>query len=351
MQATTLPDIKKNLARAIKEHNGLSLDVFFSPLLEYYYGHEKVFGAAGDFITSPDVSPVFGVLLALRINAQKTNDDFCLLELGAGRGTMMRDMLNHAPRDFLQGLAVTIIERSESLAAVQKKYLQRHAQYINWRESLRDVETASVDFIVANEFFDCLLPRQFMLKNKKWVERVVTIDNTHDAPDNFCFAFKPYDGDLPATLTPHQSVKENVIYESHPAYNDILTAVARVLKPGGVITIIDYGNDGVYDGDNMQALYRHQPVDPLTHLGAADISASVSFHQIENAAKPLQLKKIYFDSQANFLQQLHGDKIAAKLIALGYDKNEIDHGYQRLIKKQQPTDMGRLFKIMELQKL
>ena len=185
-----------------------------------------------------------------------------------------------------------------------------------------------------------------MLQDKKWRERLIQVDKEK----NFCFAFAPCKGAPPPSDAIHYPPKENVIYEQHQGYRAMLAEVARVLKPGGIITIIDYGNDGIYDGDTMQAIYRHQPVGLLAHLGKADISAAVAFREVAAGAKDEGLEKIYFDSQRHFLQNLHGDKIAEKLIALGYDKEQTTKGYQRLINSNQATDMGRLFKIMELQK-
>ena len=351
-----LEEIKKDLIIAIKKNNGSSLDDFFSPWLEYYYDNEAVFGAGGDFITSPDISPVFGLLLGLRIGVAKAESNkaekehnYHVVEIGGGRGTMMRDMLNHAPQNFYNNLAITMIERSAKLAATQQKNLSQYRAHITWQGSLATIATASVDFIIANEFFDCILPRQFIMKNKQWFERRVLIaDNNKDN----CF----YIDDVAAKDMPmmdsltHQPARENSIYEHHHGYGVALAEVARVLKPGGIITIIDYGNDGVYVGDNLQAIYRQQPIEPLSKLGQADISASVGFHEIETIGKGLHLKKIYFDNQKNFLQNLHGDKIAEKLISLGYNKEKMISGYQRLIKDDKPSDMGRLFKIMELQK-
>ncbi|MGI9461729.1 MAG: SAM-dependent methyltransferase [Alphaproteobacteria bacterium] len=339
----TRENLIKNLQVAIKKNQGLTIEEFFTPWLQFYYQRGEAFGTKGDFITSPDISPLFGALLMLRIMAEtKTSFDkkYHLLEMGGGRGSMMLDMLNHCPKDFLPHLKVSIIEESDRLMDLQKKRLMKYSNIV-WQKNLSAIAMHTVDFIIANEFFDCLLPRQFFLQDDGWQERVVQYNGKR-----FVFAKRPIDSikDMP------YPAKKHVIYEQHISYEKPIADIARVLKNGAMIIIIDYGHDGIYDGDYLQSLYHHQSVDVFDYLGLADISASVAFTELALLAKKIFLEKIYFDNQKNFLQNLHGDKIAEKLIKLGYNKDDIWSGYERLIKSEKPTDMGRLFKIMELKK-
>ncbi len=367
-----LQNLKQKLCTAIQKNDGLTVEDFFSPWLQYYYNRQAaspstpatqntIFGAGGDFITSPEISPLLGAVLILRLASQMANNapgkdkpankkTYHLLEIGAGRGTMMLDMLNHCPSSILSQLKISIVEQSDHLTMEQKKRLSKYDSMIGWHKTITALPDASVDFIVANEFFDCLLPRQFSWQENKWHERMVMVKEGA-AGDKFFFAWRQMrDSAPPNNLRHHQPPKPGVIYEWHQSYAQPLTDMARVLKNNGLAIIIDYGNEGIYDGDNLQAMRHHQPVDVFAYLGEADISASVAFDEVADMARQHNMKKIYFDNQRNFLQSLHGEEVANKLITLGYDKKNIIAGYQRLIKTEKPTDMGRLFKIMELQK-
>src|SRR5258708_5361331 len=127
-----------------------------------YYGHRSPFGAAGDFVTAPEISQMFGELVGLWAaevwQAIGKPDPVALIEFGPGRGTMMADVLRavRAAPDFRRAVRVHLIEMSLDLQARQRATLSAVDDVpLHWHATIDDVpRTASI--IVANEFFDAL---------------------------------------------------------------------------------------------------------------------------------------------------------------------------------------------------
>lgn len=366
--------LKKKLAATAEHKGGLPLPDFFGPLLIHYYNHETIFGITGDFTTAPEISPLLGATLALRIGHQASmatpaNGHFTLLEIGAGRGTLMADIINHWPKNGAPKPKVIIVDQSQQLIKQQQQKLQGH-DYITWHKTTAELTTASVDYIVANELVDCLLPRQFVFHHGQWQEQVVGYkrDANHANDDGFYITTKPLspaDAAQPwLAQRPPPDSNHPTIYCYHPTYSTFMAEVKRLLRPRGIATIIDYGHDHTNPSNpadpadpyrpasqpssSIEAIYRHRPCALLQHLGQADLSSPVDFAALKQAATTADLSIIYHASQAQFLHSLHGEKMAAKLVAMGYDDTAMASEQKRLMASDQPTAMGRIFQVLEL---
>ncbi len=147
-----------------------------------YYMAGDPFGRAGDFITAPEVSQMFGELIGLcladfwlRAGRPSAVD---LVELGPGRGTLMADLLRAAAGvpGFGDALRVHLVEISPTLQALQRDRLDGHA--VTWHTELTAVPRRGPLFVVANEFFDALPVRQFVRRSDGgWSERLVGWDD------------------------------------------------------------------------------------------------------------------------------------------------------------------------------
>ena len=142
-----------------------------------YYGSKKnTIGTTGDFITSPEISQVFGELIAIWlaqtwIDRGKPNP-FSLVELGPGNGTMMRDVLNTLAKisGFTDSASIVLVETSEILQSRQRSVLKDHRPI--WIKKVSDIPEQPL-FLFANEFLDALPIRQFKKRNDRTPSREI----------------------------------------------------------------------------------------------------------------------------------------------------------------------------------
>src|SRR5438045_2766232 len=126
-----------------------------------YYMRREPFGRAGDFITAPEISQIFGELIGLWAVAvwemMGGPRRFVLAELGPGRGTLMADMLRTAKikPDFLKAADIHLVEMSPRLREIQRQTLGPSQAAIHWHGAIEDVPPGPAIFI-ANEFFDAM---------------------------------------------------------------------------------------------------------------------------------------------------------------------------------------------------
>src|SRR5262249_37382075 len=147
-----------------------------------YYSHGSPIGAAGDFITAPEISQMFGELIGLWVadvwQSMGKPEPVALIEFGPGRGTMMGDALRaaRAAPGFHSAVCVHLIETSADLQSQQRRTLSSVNNVpLRWHERIEEVPPAP-SIIVANEFFDALPVRQAERRPTGWHERMVAVD-------------------------------------------------------------------------------------------------------------------------------------------------------------------------------
>ena len=302
-----------------------------------YYTTRDPFGAAGDFVTAPEISQMFGEMIGLCL-AQAWIDQGrpkgVLAELGPGRGTLMQDVLRatKAVPGFHDALDLHLVEASPVLAAAQAARLpvvQSHAR-------AADLPDAPL-FLIANEFFDALPIRQFIRDGNGWRERMVGLQN-----DMLAFGLS---APAPLAMLEHRlgDTKEGDLVELCPAAATITSDIAkRIADHGGAAIIIDYG-DWRSLGDTFQALKNHEKVDPLVDVGAADLTAHVDFEIIANAAAPARHTRL--STQGVFLERL-GITARAQALAQTMQGDSVDTLVAAHRRLTHPDEMGRLFKVM-----
>lgn len=304
-----------------------------------YYMTRDPFGVAGDFITAPEISQMFGELIGLW--AVETWDrlgrpaPFLLAELGPGRGTLMADALR-ATRlvpEFEAAAQIVLVETSPRLAAIQRSSLADHS--IRWTRSIEELPGGPA-IILANEFFDALPVRQFVRLAAGWAERRVT--TTEGA---FAYQLCP----APDFAGP-TGVEEGTIVEIASAAEAIIeTLAARVAKCGGVLLAIDYGHDGAGYGETLQAVRQHQPVSPLAFAGEADLTVHVDFARLAAAVRASGAEALPLMTQGEFLLAL-GLLDRAGRLGAGKDASAqaaIAAAVERLAGQEA---MGHLFKVL-----
>uniref|UniRef100_A0A2P2L2W5 Protein arginine methyltransferase NDUFAF7 n=1 Tax=Rhizophora mucronata TaxID=61149 RepID=A0A2P2L2W5_RHIMU len=164
-----------------------------------FYINRDVFGAEGDFITSPEVSQMFGEMIGVWAmclweqmgRPQKVN----LVELGPGRGTLMADLLRGLSKfkSFTESLHINMVECSPTLQELQYHSLKctdgddssGNVEKINistlagipvsWHTSLEQVPSGLPTIIIAHEFYDALPVHQFQRASRGWCEKMVDV--------------------------------------------------------------------------------------------------------------------------------------------------------------------------------
>ncbi|XP_028780476.1 protein arginine methyltransferase NDUFAF7, mitochondrial-like [Neltuma alba] len=276
-----------------------------------FYINRDVFGAEGDFITSPEVSQMFGEMIGVWVmclweqmgQPQRVN----LIELGPGRGTLMADLLRGASKfkKFIQSLHVHLVECSPTLQKLQHQNLKCIDQDneaesaekrtvsslagspVSWHATLEQVPSGMPTIIIAHEFFDALPIHQFQKASRGWCEKMV--DVAEDSSFRFVLSSQP----TPATLylfkrfkwaANEEIAKLNQIEVCPKAMELTQTIAERISSDGGGALIIDYGLNGVVS-DSLQAIRKHKFVDLLDNPGSADLSAYVDFASIRHSAE------------------------------------------------------------------
>lgn len=305
-----------------------------------YYATRDPLGTAGDFITAPEISQMFGELIGLSL-AQSWLDQGAptpctLAELGPGRGTLMADILRatRTVPGFHAAISIHFVETSPVLRTAQAANVP-DAQWHDHVEGLPDAPL----LLVANEFFDALPIRQFIRDGNGWRERMVAIT---DGQLGFGLS-----APAPLALLEHrlEDTKDGDHVEYCTALPGITQSISqRIAAHGGAALIIDYG-DWVSLGDTLQALANHNTVDPLATPGDVDLTAHVDFAQIARNAKPAKFSRL--TTQGVFLERL-GITARAQALARNLTGAALEAHIKAHRRLTHPAEMGDLFKVMSI---
>lgn len=304
-----------------------------------YYRTKNPLGKNADFITAPEISQVFGELIAAYLlqifSLQKSK--ISLVEMGAGRGVLFDDILktikklaeknNQLALDFIDLAELHIIEISETLTKVQQKKLAEFK--ISWHENFADFanQNKSKIFFISNELFDCFAIDQFVKTDIGWCERLV---------ESGRFIVRNFNRQI------DQSVQELIglnapfgaIFEHSQSARDFMNQLCEALKKfGGIAINFDYGYFETEFANTLQSVKNHQKTDILENPGEVDITAHVDFGALNKIAKNHGLNSSLI-TQREFLISLGIEERAKKL-------PEQHLAINRLIA---PTQMGELFK-------
>jgi SAM-dependent MidA family methyltransferase len=309
----------------------------------YYMGRDP-FGAAGDFITAPEISQMFGELLGLWaaetwVSMGKPKP-IRLIELGPGRGTMMSDALRAARivPEFRAAIDVTLVETSPVLAEIQHETLLTAGAPVGWSPSLAEAPEGPA-IVLANEFLDALPTRQYVRSGGRWRERVIRLDKAGE------FEFAVARESEPFILAPGE---EGDVLEVNPSAHRLVFELAgRLVKQGGVALFVDYGNAFTGLGDTLQAVRAHRMVDPLEDPGEADLTAPVAFAAMARSARAAGAAVYGPIDQGDFLRSIGIDGRTRALVERAPPEraSEFESARQRLVGKNE-GEMGAFFKVM-----
>lgn len=345
MTAAATP-LSKLLITRIENSGPISIADYMADCLLHpkygYYATRDPFGRAGDFITAPEISQMFGELIGLFL-AQSWLDQgapghFLLAEIGPGRGSLMADILRTTKSvpGFHTAANIHLIEASPTLRQRQKQTLSAYSA--TWHDTIADLPEGPL-FLVANEFFDALPIRQFLRHQAGWRERRVGL---RDGQLSFG-ASDPVQNEA-LTNRLDDTKPGDLIEICAPAHAIAAEIATRIGHKGGTALYIDYGNwHGV--GDTLQAVKNHAPIDPLATPGEADLTAHVDFEALSQAGSEAstRIKHSELAPQGQFLERLgisHRTQILAKNLTGSALENHVS-AHRRLT---HPQEMGTLFK-------
>jgi len=340
--------LSQRLAEQIRASGPLTVAQFMTACLHDpqhgYYATRPALGAQGDFITAPLISQMFGELIGLWAvetwRGLGAPANVLLVEAGPGDGTLMADMLRAARLDpaFLQAADVWLVETSAPLRLIQQARLADAPLAPQWAADLEQVPVGSPMILIANELLDCLPARQFIRSAQGWAERMVGVDDAGE----LAFGL----GACPPGVVPDLPVAEGEMVELSAGQAALGQAIgARLARDGGAALLIDYGRDRFEVGDTLQALARHQKVDPLNTAGEADLTVHADFPAVLAAALAQGCKGAIL-TQGDFLRRLGIEARAQALSRAHPDRTPVlARQLDRLVADDQ---MGILFKAASL---
>ena len=309
-----------------------------------YYITRDPFGTRGDFITSPEISQIFGEMLGLwcaQMWAQMGGGPISIAELGPGRGTLMADMLRATKSavGFHESITIHMVETSPVLANAQYMKLRDLHPRIEWIDSMDELPKNKTLF-VANEFFDALPIKQYVMTEEGMRERRVSWNDTLSA-----FEFVLAEPGLSLAKS-GKAIPSGTVMEHSPASRSVMRGLATHVKQfGGAGLIIDYGYLGEAHHDTLQALKSHLFHPVLADPGEADITAHVDFTSLMDIARDAGNLVAPLVNQGEFLIRM-GAQLRLEMLlrhANAEQRSNLITGLERLVS---PQAMGELFKVM-----
>lgn len=320
----------------------------YEPGLGYYSGGAQKFGAAGDFVTAPEISPLFGQTLAQQVAEIMALSSPHIIEAGAGSGALAVAMLAELETMGCPPETYAILELSGELRQRQQdaiaQKLPHLASRVTWLDGLPESFSGA---IIGNEVLDAMPVHLVHWTAEGVQERGVALDED----GRFTWADRPADEALrrAAYLLP---VAPDYLSEINLMARVWVEEWARILKKGALL-LIDYGfpeQEYYHPQRAMGTLmchYRHHAHDEPFHLpGLEDITAHVDFTAITIAGTEAGLDLLGYTSQGQFLLNCGLTEMLAR-----HSPDEIAHflplsvGVQKLIN---PSEMGELFKVIAL---
>lgn len=403
----------KDLLTFIKLRGPISLHDYMAQASNHaihgYYQNATVdkIGSKGDFVTAPEISQLFGEMIGVWClstwHSLGEPAAINLIELGPGKGTLMKDILRVAQRfpKFRDSLQISLVELSETMRKVQQETLgmqidnhnspgplpeqggtsrgsggvvgAKTAQGtpVSWYYMLQQIpEQESVPtLVIGQEFLDAFPVHQFVYTSKGWREKLVDVDSTANSP--FFFRIVLSSSATPAikallmreslllrqptAAAAHgtwqspipEGLSENDGIEISPLALATCEDVAkRIHKTRGAALFLDYGEDFT-QGDSLRAFKRHAQSNILSEPGVADITADVDFAACRTVASRKNVLAYPAIGQGEFLVSMGIVSRAEQLIEADSTSEaaaaDIVQGVRKLV---DPSEMGRRFKVI-----
>ena len=322
-------------------------NALYAPQLGYYTGGAAKLGGAGDFITSPEISPLFGGALAnfaAQLLPQMSNQ---LMEFGAGTGKLAFDILTELHRQSCPPERYYIVELSGELRSRQEQLLKDFKEVV-W---LQQMPESFSGLVLGNEVLDAMPAHLVVKAENGWLERGVSWQD-----EQFIWVDQPLkQPEILAQIPAQDDLPIGYLTECHPIALAFMRSVAQMLNKGdgGLALWIDYGFPAAEyylhqrDQGTLMCHYRHHShTDPFYWPGLQDITTHVDFSAISYVGEQAGLDLLSYTSQAGFL--LHAGIGELLLRTSPTDPMRYLPQANALQKLVSPAEMGELFKVLIL---
>lgn len=340
-------------------------EVLINPASGYYTQQESI-GAHGDFVTSPEVSQLFGEMVAVWIlnewHKVGSPKPMHLVELGPGKGTLMEDILRvfeHLKQ--VDGLSIHLVELSRRLQDEQAKRLcsevtmgrggdqqfawgTAHAGCpVYWHHALSEVPRDAFTCVLAHEFFDALPVHKLQKTPEGWREILIDIDTAKEDSDAFRYIISRSETPACKVYSSKFAGQRDHVEVCLDGGAIMQELASRFEEDGGFLLMADYGHDGT-GTDTFRGFKKHCLHDPLIDPGSADLTADVDFKFLRDS---VTTNALTFGpvTQKDFLTQLG---IECRLEVLLQNPNVTpeakEHLKSSVNKLIHPSEMGERFK-------
>ena len=312
----------------------------YAPQTGYYTGHARKFGPLGDFVTAPELSPLFGQCIGRALHDYHGIDT--ILEWGAGTGNLAKTVLEHYPHIK----KYYILDISPDLIRRQHETLAPYLSKITWLSTLDELPKHSFSgLILANEVIDAFPATRFLINGQGIIQEYYVTDNNNQLD---WILDKPSQPEI-ITLINQLNILNN---NPHHYTSELQLGISPWIKNiseilhSGIILLCDYGfprHEFYHPQRNQGTLmchYQHQSnSDPFFKPGEQDITVHVDFTAIAEAALEHNFQVAGYTCQTNFLCDA-GITDFIKTPQDSADAKILTH----------PNEMGELFKCMALTK-
>ncbi|PZC74298.1 hypothetical protein B5X24_HaOG207990 [Helicoverpa armigera] len=371
----TAPSIMQIIKEKIRLNGPLTVAEYMHIIstnpTEGYYMKKEVIGEAGDFITSPEISQLFGEIIGIWFYSETQKmgpgKPLQIVELGPGKATLLLDILrvlncfDYKPQD----LSLHLVEISSTMQSVQANRLCISHREVDialphnyegetvsgikvyWYNDLKKVPT-NFSWYIAHEFFDVLPIHKFEKTDDGWRELLIDLDGQ----DKLYYRITAEEtASCKSLIRPPLDSGDRTELEISARSLGISRQLAtRVDRYGGIALIADYGHEGE-KGDTFRAFHKHKVVNPLENPGQCDLTADVDFSQLRIAAS----KSPYSDNyalvmgpvkQKDFLERCQAQirlQVLLDNAKSDEDREKVQKSYEMLV---DPQKMGERFKFM-----
>ncbi|ORY24701.1 S-adenosyl-L-methionine-dependent methyltransferase [Naematelia encephala] len=383
-------ELAKIIRDSIKATGPISVSKYIQFALSHpqygYYTKGDVFGSRGDFITSPEISQVFGELVAIwfltRYIAEARGKKCRIVELGPGRGTLMEDMLrtfSSFPDINSSIAAIHLVENSEKMRGLQLAKLGKRCEVagisLEWSNDIHDVPTDfdGYTFVIAHEFFDAMPINIYRKTQEGWREVKVDLEPSLSmVPSSSTPVLRPSapSSGLRLSLSREATLTSNALTKTSPRFTSLpdgsqielsydswkiarrigqLCAVNEEAENrcgGGSALVVDYGGDRAY-ANSFRAFRNHKLVPIFDLPGSSDLTANVDFAYLKESLIGLDARALGPISQMSFLGSLGLETRTKRLLdaATPERRDDIRKAVDRLIN---PLGMGTQYQVMAI---
>jgi SAM-dependent MidA family methyltransferase len=307
--------LKEAIIGRIQQEGGISFRDFmamalYEPRLGYYCSDRPVIGRDGDYLTSPEVTPVFGAIAGRQLHqmweAMGSPPRFDIVEAGAGNGTLCRDILSWVRRaalEMLEATCYTIIEPVPALETHQRRAIELDSleDRVGWQCEL---PSGIEGCIITNELLDSMPVHRVAMEDGRLREVFVTWDGARFGDE----LREPSKPELEAYFERVGLLPgEGCTAEVNLAATEWMAQAGEALRRGFVLTF-DYG----YEAEELYArwrkdgtllcFYKHNPSgDPYARIGRQDMTSHVDFTSVRRSGEEAGLKPLGLVRQSDFL--------------------------------------------------